>query len=101
MFVQKRIRGPYTSMEQKLWILKHRDENRKISQAKLALDFSNEFNHPISISAISRIIANKDNLLASMDAAPEINTKKMKKMVSLDRAQFESDLEKLLEKKEF
>ena len=98
MFVQKRKRGPYTSMEQKLWILKHRDENRKISQAKLALDFSNEFNHPISISAISRIIANKDNLLASMNAAPEINTKRMKKTVSIDRAQFESDLEKLLAK---
>ena len=72
---------------------------QKISLAKLALDFSNEFNQPISISGLSRIIANKEQLLASMNAAPEIETKKNKKIVSLYRAQFEADLEKLLEKK--
>ena len=91
MFLQKRKRGPYTSIAQKLWILKKREKNKKISLAKLALDFSNEFNQPMSISGLSRIIANKEQLLASMNAAPEINTKRMKKTVSIDRAQFESD----------
>ena len=86
-------------MEQKLWVLKHKEENKKISQRKIALDFSAEFNHPISISGISRIIAQKDELLTSSNADPEIEKKRVKKMVSLDRAQFENDLEKLLEKK--
>ena len=98
MFLQKKKRGPYTNVDQKLWILKDSDETRKISLAKLALDFSNQFNHPISISAISRIIVNKDHLLASMNSAPEIDTERVKKMVSINRAQFESDLEKLLKK---
>ena len=68
MFLQKRKRGPYTSIAKNLWILKQREENKKISLAKLALDFSNEFNQPISISGLSRIIANKKQSLASMNA---------------------------------
>ena len=55
------------------------------------------FNRPISISGINRIISQKDELLALSNADPEIETKRVKKMVSLDRAQFESDLKKLLE----
>ena len=86
-------------MEQKLWLVKHREENKKISLARIAMDFSTEINHPISISGISRIISQKDELLALSNAGPEIETKRVKKMVSLDRAQFESDLQKLLEKK--
>ena len=59
---------------------------------------STEFNRPISISGISRIISQKDELLALSNADPEIETKRVKKMVSLDTAQFESDLQKFLEK---
>ena len=62
------------------------------------MDFSTEFNRAISISGISRIISQKDELLALSNADPEIATKRVKKMVSLERAQFESDLQKLLEK---
>ena len=98
MFLQKRKRESYTNLEQKLWLVKHREENKKISLARIAMDFSAEFNRPISISGISRIISQKDELLALSNADPEIETKRVKKMVSLDRAQFESDLQKLLVK---
>ena len=99
MFLQKRKRESYTNLEQKLWLVKHREENKKISLARIAMDFSAEFNCPISISGISRIISQKDELLALSNADPEIETKRVKKMVSLNRTQFESDLKKLLEKK--
>ena len=99
MFLQKRKRESYTNLEQKLWLVKHREENKKISLARIAMDFSAEFNRPISISGISRIISQKDELLALSNADPEIETKRVKKMVSLNRTQFESDLKKLLEKK--
>ena len=84
-----------TTLAQKLWLVKHREENKKISLARIAMDFSTEFNRPISISGISRIISQKDELLALSNADPEIETKRVKKMVSLDRAQFDNDLEKL------
>ena len=99
MFSQKRKREPYTTLAQILWLVKHREENKKISLARIAMDFSTEFNRPISISGISRIISQKDELLALSNADPEIETKRVKKMVSLNRTQFESDLKKLLEKK--
>ena len=99
MFSQKRKREPYTTLAQKLWLVKQREENKKICLARTAMDFSTEFNRPISISGISRIIAQKDELLASSNTDPEIETKRVKKMVSLNTTQFESDLKKLLEKK--
>ena len=64
MFSQKRKREPYTTLAQKLWLVKQREENKKISLARIAMDFSTEFNRPISISGISRIISQKDELLA-------------------------------------
>ena len=85
MLLQNRMRGSYTTLEQKLWILKHREENKKISLARIAMDFSTEFNRAISISGISRIISQKDELLALSNADPEIETKRVKKMVSLNR----------------
>ena len=85
MFSQKRKREPYTTLAQKLWLVKQREENKKISLARIAMDFSTEFNRPISISGISRIISQKDELLALSNADPEIETKRVKKKVSLNK----------------
>ena len=56
MLPQQRKRGSYNTLDQKLWLIKHHEEHKKAKLAKMALDFSSQFNRPITKSAVSRIL---------------------------------------------
>ena len=51
MFLQKRKRV-CLNIEEKLWILNYKQENRQITNAKVALDFSAKFKRPITKSCV-------------------------------------------------
>ena len=99
MLPQQRKRGSYNTLDQKIWLIKHHDEHKKAKLAKMALDFSSQFNQPITKSAVSRILSNKAEIMAMSGADPEMNPKFAKKVVCEARSQFEAELEKILRKK--
>ena len=66
------------SLEQKLWIIHHKTENQRITNAKVALDFSVKFNRPTSRQAICYVLKYKDEILRDVNVDPEKNIKKAK-----------------------
>ena len=71
------------SLQEKIWIVKKKEENKKISQAKLGLDFSIEFKRPISKQCISKILSQSEEILALAEKNPELETKKAFKLQKL------------------
>ena len=66
------------SIDEKLWILKHCQENPKINQNKIALDFSAKFKKTISQYIVRRVLQKKDRLEAFVKANPVLERKKIK-----------------------
>ena len=63
MFLDSRKRkNTNTTLEERTWLITHAEENKKLSSAKLALDFTSKFNRPINRSTVSRILSNKQQL---------------------------------------
>ena len=60
MFQMKKKRVRLT-MEEKLWVVNHNEQNPKISQAKICLDFSAKFKRPISRQCVCNIIHERKN----------------------------------------
>ena len=54
------------SLEQKLWIIHHKTENQRITNAKVALDFSVKFNREAESSK-----ENKQLFLSSVEKLPK------------------------------
>ena len=79
------------SFDQKLWIIKHKRENRRITLAEVALDFSEKFKRPISHQAISYVIKNRNDIYQNINADPEKNLKKTKYVKKDAMAKFEAD----------
>ena len=75
MFLQKRKRVKLT-LEEKLWILSHKKENRESSNAKVALDFSVKFKRPISKNCVQNILSQKESIQSILKAAPDLDVKK-------------------------
>ena len=75
MFLQKRKRVKLT-LEEKLWILSHKKENRAYSNAKVALDFSVKFKRPISKNCVQNILSQKESIQSILKAAPDLDVKK-------------------------
>ena len=73
--------------------------NKDASLRKIALNFSEKFGRSISPSGICRILHNTEEILKMAKADTELNTKKAKQVVSVTRAEFDSDLEKRLKEK--
>ena len=71
MFLQKRKRVKLT-LEEKLWILSHKKENRESSNAKVALDFSVKFKRPISKNCVQNILSQKESIQSILKAAPDL-----------------------------
>ena len=84
MFLQKRKRVKLT-LEEKLWILSHKKENRESSNAKVALDFSVKFKRPISKNCVQNILSQKESIQSILKAAPDLDAKKKPEV--LDRPQ--------------
>ena len=80
------------SLEQKLWIIHHKTENQRITNAKVALDFSVKFNRPTSRQAICYVLKYKDEILRDVNVDPEKNIKKAKYVKKDTMAKFEADL---------
>ena len=74
MFLQKRKRVKLT-LEEKLWILSHKKENRESSNAKIALDFSVKFKRPISKNCVQNILSQKESIQSILKAAPDLDVK--------------------------
>ena len=53
MFLQKRKRAHLT-LEEKIWIVGRKQENAKLTNAKVALDFSVKFQRPISKNCVQK-----------------------------------------------
>ena len=68
---KKRVR---LSIDEKLWILNHRKENPKITQNKIALDFSAKFKKTVSRHCVLRVLQKNDRL----EADPELERKRIK-----------------------
>ena len=68
------------SMEEKLWIIRQKEENKKISQPRLALDFSSKFNRPITRACISKTLKKSEEILALAEKNPELETQKTFKL---------------------
>ena len=88
------------SLEQKLWIIHHKTENQRITNAKVALDFSVKFNRPTSRQAICYVLKYKDEILRDVNVDPEKNIKKAKYVKKDTMAKFEADLLRMLEEKD-
>ena len=43
------------AIQEKLWIIKHSDDNENIEQTKIAVDFQAKFNRPITRLSISQV----------------------------------------------
>ena len=71
--VRKRI---CLTLEEKLWIIKHKADNGQINQPKIALDFAAKFNRSISRQCVSSVLQNKTKILESTLADPELEVKK-------------------------
>ena len=98
MFLQKRKRVKLT-LEEKLWILSHKKENRESSNAKVALDFSVKFKRPISKNCVQNILSQKESIQSILKAAPDLDAKKTISLRSATRFEFETELEAVLESK--
>ena len=49
------------TIQEKLWIIKQRDDNENIKQTKIAVDFQAKFNRPITQQFISKYISQVGN----------------------------------------
>ena len=58
MFLQKRKRAHLT-LEEKIWIVGRKQENAKLTNAKVALDFSVKFQRPISKNCVQKYSARR------------------------------------------
>jgi len=79
---QKRVR---LSIEEKLWILHHREKNPNISQNKITLDFLAKFKKQISRQCVSNVLQQNDQILALSKADPELETKKIKNIKTITK----------------
>ena len=100
MYIEKK-RGTYCNLKEKLWIINFSEKNKNLTHDRVALATSTEFRRPISRSNVSRILKDKSAILSMADADPDINLDEAKKVLSVSRAQFESDLQEILEKISF
>ena len=66
------------SIDEKLWILNHCKENPKMTQKKIALDFSAKFKKTINRYCVPRVLQKKDRLEAFLKADPELEGKRIK-----------------------
>ena len=74
---KKRVR---LSIDEKLWMLNHRKENPKITQNKIALDFSAKFKKTVSRHCVLRVLQKNDRLEALVKV-PSSNEKELKSRV--------------------
>ena len=98
MFLQKRKRV-CLNIEEKLWILNYKQENRQITNAKVALDFSAKFKRPITKSCVQKILGNAEKIQSILKAAPDLEVKKAKHLKLTTKYEFEKDLDAMLEVK--
>ena len=97
MFLDSRKRkNTNTTLEERTWLITHAEENKKLSSAKLALDFTSKFNRPINRSTVSRILSNKQHLKSMISVDPEIDLKRVTRVISSRKAEFEADLAEIL-----
>ena len=75
MSVQKNKRTHLT-IEEKLWVLNHKRENRNSTNAKVALNFSVRFHRPISKNCVQNILSQKESIQSILKAAPDLDVKK-------------------------
>ena len=66
------------SMDEKLWILNHCKENPKMTQKKVALDFTAKFKKTMSRYCVRRVLQKKDRLEAFVKTDPELERKRIK-----------------------
>jgi len=92
MFLQKRKRV-CLNIEEKLWILNYKQENRQITNAKVALDFSAKFKRPITKSCVQKILGNAEKIQSILKAAPDLEVKKAKHLKLTTKYEFEKDLD--------
>ena len=86
-------------MEEKHWIIKNKEENPQISQAKIAFDFASRFDRPITRQCVSRILQKKTKILTSIDADPELQLKMIKHFKTVSMAKFDAALLQLIVQK--
>ena len=86
-------------MEEKLWIIKNKDENPQISHLKIALDFASRFDRPITRQCVSRILQKKTKILTSIDADQELQLKMTKHFKTMSMANFDAVLLQLIVQK--
>ena len=98
MFLQKRKRAHLT-LEEKIWIVGRKQENAKLTNAKVALDFSVKFQRPISKNCVQKILGQKDKIQSILKAAPDLEVKKAKHLIVATKFEFKKELEALLESK--
>ena len=80
---QKRVR---LSMEEKLWILHHREKNPKFSQKKLSMDFTEKYRRTLSRQAICNVLKQSQELIALSMADPELELKQIRNTHSITKA---------------
>ena len=79
---KKRVR---LSIDEKLWMLNHRKENPKITQNKIALDFSAKFKKTVSRHCVLRVLQKDDQLEALVKADPELERKRIKNIQTVTK----------------
>ena len=92
MFLQKRKRAHLT-LEEKIWIVGRKQENAKLTNAKVALDFSVKFQRPISKNCVQKILGQKDKIQSILKTAPDLEVKKAKHLIVATKFEFEKELE--------
>ena len=75
MFQMKKKRVRLT-IEEKQWVVNPHEQNPKISQAKIGLDFSAKFKRPISRQCVCNTIQQNEEIKAFVEADPELEIKK-------------------------
>ena len=80
---QRRVR---LSMEEKLWILHHREKNPKFSQKKLSMDFTAKYRRTLSRQAICNVLKQSQELIALSMADPELELKQIRNTHSITKA---------------
>ena len=97
MSIEKK-RRIYCNVEEKLWIINFSEKNKDLTHDRVALATSMEFRRPISRSSVTRILKDKSAIISMADADPDLKLDEAKQVLSVSRAQFESDLQEILEK---
>ena len=93
MFLQSQKRkNTHSTVEEKKWLVNHAEQNEKLSLSRLALDFTSKYNRPINRSTVSRILSNKKQILEMVSADPEVDLKRVKNVLSSNRAEFKFEL---------